>query len=181
MKKKSAGRRAGTRSGAVARPAAKIRAAGAARGRAVVVRRPGGGPVNHEALVGAAKAVLKHAYAPYSKFRVGAALLGASGRVHVGFNVENISYGLSMCAERTAVYAAMISGEREFRAIAVATDSPTPISPCGACRQVLVEFCRDIPVLLVPRRGPVRRYSLKALLPAAFFDFPGSDRPGRAR
>ncbi len=131
------------------------------------------------ALADAARGAMRRAYAPYSKFRVGAALLGESGRVHAGFNVENISYGLSMCAERTAVYAALIAGERRFRAIAIATDSPNPISPCGACRQVLVEFCADMPVLLVPVRGRPRRYTLKQLMPAAFFDFPGSRRPAR--
>jgi cytidine deaminase len=135
--------------------------------------------IDMAALARAARAALKRAYAPYSKFRVGAALLGESGTVHVGFNVENISYGLSMCAERTAVYSAMIAGERDFRAIAIATDSPTPISPCGACRQVLTEFCADMPVLLVPTRGRSRRYTLRQLMPAAFFDFPGSKRPAR--
>ncbi|HVP38267.1 MAG TPA: cytidine deaminase [Candidatus Saccharimonadales bacterium] len=162
----SRGRRAARTKAKIGRRAASRRAERRAPGAAELVR--------------AAKQAMARAYAPYSGFRVGAALLGASGRVHQGFNVENISYGLSMCAERTAVYAALISGERQFRAIAIATDSPNPISPCGACRQVLSEFCRDLPVLLAPVRGRVRRYTLKQLLPAAFFDFPGSKRPRRA-
>jgi len=141
--------------------------------------RAGRRRVDWGALADAARAALGRAYAPYSKFRVGAALLGDSGTVHVGFNVENVSYGLSMCAERTAVYAALIAGERKFRALAIATDSPNPISPCGACRQVLAEFCSDLPVLLVPLRGRPRRYTLKALFPAAFFDFPGAPRRTR--
>jgi len=124
-----------------------------------------------------AREAARRAYAPYSKFRVGAALLGASGEIYPGFNVENVSYGLSMCAERTAIYNALICGEKAFQAIAIWTDSESPVSPCGACRQVLTEFCGDIPVLLCAgRTGRTRRYRLKQLMPAAFFDFPGAGR-----
>ena len=127
-----------------------------------------------------AKEAAKRAYAPYSKFRVGAALLGASGEIYMGFNVENVSYGLSMCAERTAMYNALISGEKSFLAIAIWTDSEKPVSPCGACRQVLVQFCGDIPVLLCAgRTGRTRRYTLGQLMPAAFFEFPGAGKRGK--
>ena len=128
-------------------------------------------------LIEAARAAAMRAYAPYSRFRVGAALLGASGQVHTGFNVENVSYGLSMCAERTAMYGALLKGEKAFRALAIWTDSESPVSPCGACRQVLVEFCGNIPVVLCAgRTGRTRSYTLRQLMPAAFFDFPGAGR-----
>lgn len=87
------------------------------------------------------------AYAPYSKFPVGAALLAASGKVYVGCNVENLSYGLTICAERNALFAAVATGERRFLSIAIVSDSEEPISPCGACRQVLIEFCEDLEVI----------------------------------
>jgi cytidine deaminase len=129
-------------------------------------------------LVEAARKVRRRAYAPYSNFHVGAALLGASGRIHVGFNVENISYGLSVCAERTALFSALITGEENFVALAVATDSPDPVMPCGACRQVLREFSADLPVLVAPRTGAVVRRRLDKLIPEAFFSFPGSGKKG---
>ncbi len=131
-------------------------------------------------LLAAARTAMKGAYAPYSRFRVGAALLTRSGKVYTGFNIENVSYGLSMCAERTAVYRALLEGEKDFRALAIATDADSPVSPCGACRQVLVEFVAgDLPVYVAGRKGRPRRYTLKQLLPAAFFDFPHSGRPVR--
>jgi cytidine deaminase len=91
-------------------------------------------------LVKAAREARKHAYAPYSKFQVGAAILGESGRVYQGCNVENSSYGLSMCAERNAAGAAILGGERRIVAIAIAGGSDKPCPPCGACRQVLAEL-----------------------------------------
>ena len=117
-------------------------------------------------LVRAAREAQAQAYAPYSRYRVGAALEAEDGRVFTGANVENASYGLGICAERTAVAAAVSAGARRFRRIVVATDSEPPASPCGACRQVLAEF-GDLEVESVgPRsRG---RWRLADLLPAAF-------------
>jgi cytidine deaminase len=134
--------------------------------------------INPVDLVKAAREAAQGAYAPYSKFKVGAALLGKSGKVHVGFNVENISYGLSMCAERTAIYNARIHGEKGFLAVAVWTDSDKPVTPCGACRQVLNEFCGNVPVFVSWRSGRIRKTTLKKLLPEAFFEFPGAGRRG---
>ena len=94
-----------------------------------------------------AVAVAEHAHAPYSRFRVGAAVLGERG-IHVGANVENASYGLTVCAERVAMQTAVTAGERSFRAIAIDAGTPTPTPPCGACRQVLAEFGTDLLVVL---------------------------------
>jgi len=135
-------------------------------------------PSMERELVEAARKVRRKAYAPYSGFHVGAALLGASGKVHLGFNVENISYSLCICAERTAMTSALIAGEKAFVAIAVATDSRDPVMPCGACRQFLREFCEDLPVLAAPRSGRFVRRSLDKLIPEAFLKFPGSGRKG---
>jgi cytidine deaminase len=114
-----------------------------------------------------AREVQAHAYCPYSKFRVGAALEATDGRVYVGTNVESASYGLTVCAERMAIGAAVAGGAREFRRIVVATDVDPPASPCGACRQLLAEFGLDLEVIAV---GPKteRRWVLRDLLPDAF-------------
>lgn len=122
---------------------------------------------DQELLERAAGARLR-AYAPYSRFQVGAALLTAGGRVVEGCNVENASYGLTNCAERTAVYRAVAEGEREFAAIAVVADTPGPASPCGACRQVLAEFNPQMKVILANLRGEVRVTTVAELLPGAF-------------
>ncbi len=115
----------------------------------------------------AARAVQRLAYAPYSGYRVGAALEGADGRVFVGCNVENASYGLTICAERAALVAAVAAGVRQFRRIVVVSDSDPPASPCGACRQMLAEFG---PALEVEAVGPAKaqRWILSELLPDAF-------------
>ena len=118
-------------------------------------------------LVEAATSVRASARAPYSGFAVGAAVLGADGCVHVGCNVENVSYGLSVCAERHAVAAAVAAGTNVLSAVAVVTDSSPPASPCGACRQVLAEF-GDFPVILVNLAGERRITSVGELLPNAF-------------
>jgi cytidine deaminase len=108
------------------------------------------------------------AYAPYSQFRVGAALLGADGRVFTGANVENASYGLAMCAERVAVGTAAAAGVRSFVAIAVAGDNPDGVMPCGACRQVLAEFSENMLVLRCRPDGSYVKTYLRALMPAPF-------------
>lgn len=111
-------------------------------------------------------AARQHAYAPYSHFRVGAALLAGDGTIYVGCNVENASYGLTVCAERNAVAHAVASGARDFVAILVVTENG--VTPCGACRQVLAEFNPQMAVILVDGVGNRRAYSLADLLPAAF-------------
>ena len=118
-------------------------------------------------LVEAARAAQQQAYCPYSHYRVGAALEAEDGRVFVGCNVENASYGLTVCAERSAVFTAVGSGARSFRRIVVATDSEPPGPPCGACRQVLAEFGGALEVESV---GPTqsKRWRLAELLPDAF-------------
>ena len=118
-------------------------------------------------LVGAARAVQAQAYAPYSRYRVGAALETEDGTIYVGCNVENASYGLTNCAERVAIGSAVSAGARRFRRLVVVTDSDPPAPPCGACRQVLMEFGPD---LVVESVGPHRsmRWVLRDLLPASF-------------
>ena len=118
-----------------------------------------------DALVEAAWKVREAAYAPYSNFAVGAALLAADGRVFTGCNVENISYGLTNCAERVAIGAAVAAGAREFLAVAVVADTGVPISPCGACRQVLAEF--RVPKVMLANRTERIEFSLDDLLPRA--------------
>jgi cytidine deaminase len=126
-----------------------------------------------ESLMEAARAAMARAYAPYSRFQVGAALLGRSGRVYTGCNVENAAYGPSNCAERTAVFKAVSEGEREFTALAVAGGPEGKIRdfcpPCGVCRQVLREFCGpDFPVYLTDAAGRLRTRTLGELLPDSF-------------
>jgi len=121
-----------------------------------------------EHLVDAARKARENASAPYSLFRVGAALLAEDGTIYGGCNVESASYGLTVCGERTAVFKAISQGARKFRAVAVVTDSDPPASPCGACRQVLWDQCRDIEVILATPTRVVSRTRLATLLPLAF-------------
>ncbi|KAK7464493.1 hypothetical protein VKT23_006662 [Stygiomarasmius scandens] len=110
---------------------------------------------NRELLIKAAFEAKEYSYSPYSKFRVGAALLAADGSLIKGANIENASYGGTICAERTAIVKAASEGKRSFAALAVVTDVSSTISPCGMCRQVIREFCAlDMPVLLVPGDHP---------------------------
>jgi cytidine deaminase len=120
-----------------------------------------------DSLVAAARAVQRQAYAPYSRFRVGCAVEAEDGRVFVGCNVENASYGLTICAERAAVCAAVASGARRLRRAVVVTDADPPAAPCGACRQVLSEFGRDLEVTGVGSVGTVG-WTKAELLPSAF-------------
>ena len=106
------------------------------------------------------------AHAPYSNYRVGAAVLTSDGRTFSGVNVENASYGLSMCAERSAVFSAVSAGASNIVAVVVCTENG--VAPCGACRQVLVEFCGDIPIWITDAEGNVRQTSLYTLLPESF-------------
>jgi cytidine deaminase len=115
-----------------------------------------------------AKASAARAYAPYSEFPVGAAVLGRTGKVYAGCNVENASYGLCNCAERTAIFSAIAAGERTIRAVAVYTPTPLPTAPCGACRQVINEFGPDALVICLCDGKSRIETKLSALLPAAF-------------
>lgn len=119
-----------------------------------------------QALIVAARKARQKAYAPYSNFAVGAALRTRSGRVFTGCNIENASYGLTICAERVAVAKAISEGERDFEAIAVV--SPGGATPCGACRQVLAEFNPDLRIIVADPEGNIRRFRLSELLPEAF-------------
>ncbi len=119
-------------------------------------------------LVEAATAARQRAYAPYSRFLVGAALETVDGTIIVGCNVENASYGATVCAERVAVFGAVAAGYRTFRRIAVIGDTPTPIAPCGMCRQVLGEFGPDIDAVMANLAGAARVLTVGQLLPHGF-------------
>ena len=116
----------------------------------------------------AARAVAKSAYSPYSKFQVGAAVLADSGKIHAGANIENASYGLCMCAERTAIFTAASSGDRTLKAVVVYTPTALPTMPCGACRQVINEFGPDATVIAICDSKERIESSLPDLLPRPF-------------
>jgi cytidine deaminase len=122
--------------------------------------------MTHDELIAHATLSRERAYAPYSGFKVGAALLGESGRVYTGCNVENAAYGPSMCAERTAIFKAVSEGERKFKAIAVVTQNG--VSPCGTCRQVMIEFAPEMTVIIADTQGSTRRTTVRDLLPDGF-------------
>ncbi|MGI6588815.1 MAG: cytidine deaminase [Peptococcia bacterium] len=119
-------------------------------------------------LIEAAKQVRGNAYAPYSRFQVGAALLGSDGQIYTGCNVENVSYGLSICAERVAVFKAVSEGITSFQTLVLVADQEEPISPCGACRQILAEFSLEMPVFMVNLKGKIVQTSIAKLLPDSF-------------
>ena len=121
-------------------------------------------------LIAAAKKYRENAYAPYSKFKVGAAVLTKKGNVYGGCNIENSSFPITNCAERTAIFKAVSEGEQEFAAIALIADTPGPCSPCGACRQAMVEF--KIPkIIMANMKGDVKVVTLEELMPYAFTEF----------
>ena len=125
-------------------------------------------PLELVEIITAARAAQSQAYAPYSGFSVGAAVRTSDGRIFAGANVENASYGLAVCAERTAVLAAVLAGARQVVAVAVCTSLWPPAAPCGMCRQTLAEFARDAEVVLCSPSGPAQRTRLAVLLPHAF-------------
>ncbi|WP_019533008.1 cytidine deaminase [Paenibacillus ginsengihumi] len=127
--------------------------------------------MNEAELIRLAREARERAYAPYSRFKVGSALLDAEGRAHLGCNVENAAYGPTNCAERTALFRAIADGAapRSFRALAVIGDTEAPIAPCGVCRQVMAELCApDMPVYMANLRGEVAVRTVAELLPGAF-------------
>lgn len=124
--------------------------------------------MNAKKLIEYAKKAREKAYAPYSRFKVGAALLTAGGNVYTGCNIENSSYGLAVCAERVALFKAVSEGERVFQAIAVFAGTLGYCSPCGACRQVLLEFGGDIEVYMANSQGEYRVMTVTELVPSAF-------------
>ena len=131
-------------------------------------RASGHDDVSYDALISAARIAREHAHAPYSNFRVGAAVRAKSGRVFTGCNVENATFGLTLCAERVAIFKAISEGERGFDAVAVVADTDALTPPCGSCRQILWEFCGDIEVTLSNLHGKTEAMRLKDLFPRPF-------------
>jgi cytidine deaminase len=133
--------------------------------------------MNWESLVEAARAARAGSYSPYSEFAVGAAVLTADGNVFVGCNLENRSYGLTLCAERAAFAAAAVAGHRDFAGVAVVADADPPATPCGLCRETMAEFCGpDLPVLLANLNGGRRELRLGELFPHPF-ELPATRNP----
>jgi len=122
----------------------------------------------YHSLVQRARKALRHSHAPFSGFRVGAALLANNGRIYHGCNIENSSYGLTICAERTAIFRAISDGVHKFQAIAIVSDEGGFTSPCGACRQVLSDLAGNIDVILADHRGQMKVFKMKNLLPHPF-------------
>jgi cytidine deaminase len=122
----------------------------------------------YDGLIAAAKQARENAHAKFSNFKVGAALRAASGKIFGGCNVENATYGLTVCAERVAIFKAISEGERQFDAIAVVTDTDALTPPCGACRQLIWEFCGDVPVVMANLKGKVEVLRMRELFPKPF-------------
>ena len=125
-----------------------------------------------DVLIDAAWQAREHAYAPYSGFRVGAAVQCADGSIYGGCNIENVSYGLTNCAERTAMFQAVANGTKEFHRMVICADTTEPIAPCGACRQVMVELAPQMEVLLINKEGKQIFTTVEKLMPYSFSDFP---------
>lgn len=119
-------------------------------------------------LITAALQARENAHAPFSKFKVGAAVEDSTGRIHTGCNVENATYGLTICAERVAIFKAVSEGARQFKRVAVVADTDKLTPPCGACRQILWEFCGDVEIVLANLKGESETLRLGALLPRPF-------------
>lgn len=126
--------------------------------------------MDYSLLIEKARAVMQNAYAPYSQFKVGAALFASSGNIYTGCNIENVSFGATVCAERVAVFSAIAQGERKFETIVLVNSSPNIVLPCGICRQVLAEFSKNLRVVAVNEKE-IKEYTLKDLLPHAFDSF----------
>ena len=124
--------------------------------------------VSEQELINQAIEASKKAYAPYSNFHVGAALLTASGKVFQGCNIENASFGATNCAERTAIFSAVVNGEREFKKLVIFVDREEFTPPCGICRQVISEFSHDIEIILANNKGEVKHTNIKEVLPLSF-------------
>lgn len=124
--------------------------------------------VDEKELINAAIEASKKAYAPYSNFHVGAALLTKSGKIFQGCNVENASFGATNCAERTAIFSAVVNGETKFEKLVIYVDRKEFTPPCGICRQVISEFSHDIEILLANNCGEVKRTNIRELLPLSF-------------
>jgi len=122
----------------------------------------------YDALISVAKLARENAHAKFSNFKVGAALRTTAGKVFGGCNVENATYGLTVCAERVAIFKAISEGERRFDAIAVVTDTDALTPPCGACRQLIWEFCGDVPVILSNLKGKTETIPMRTLFPKPF-------------
>ncbi len=132
-----------------------------------------------DTLIEAAWQAREMAYAPYSGFSVGAAVQTASGKIYGGCNIENVSYGLCNCAERTAMFQAVANGERGLKRLVVCADTPEPVSPCGACRQVMVELGPQMEVLLINKEGRQILTTVAELMPYSFQDFPQNEKPDK--
>ncbi|WP_350299498.1 cytidine deaminase [Peribacillus frigoritolerans] len=125
--------------------------------------------MNTKELIEEAKKARDKAYVPYSKFKVGAALLTADGKVYHGCNIENAAYSMCNCAERTALFSAYAHDDKKFAKLAVVADTDGPVAPCGACRQVISELCeKDMPVVLTNLNGDIKELTVQELLPGAF-------------
>jgi cytidine deaminase len=123
---------------------------------------------SEEELIAEAEKARENAYAPYSNFKVGAAVESDNGDIYIGCNVESASYGLTVCAERVAIWKGISRGEKHFKRIAVVVDTEEPTPPCGTCRQIIWEFCGDVPVILANLHGKKEVVMMSELLPRAF-------------